>query len=51
MPTDEISILEVESVQLVASLLGIHHILIDHEGRSLCAVGDSLADLSVIQIS
>jgi hypothetical protein len=46
--TNEISILEVESVQLIASLLGIHHVFINDEGRSLCIVGDSLADLSMI---
>jgi hypothetical protein len=45
-PTDKISILEVEAVQLVARLLCIHHVFIDNECRALGIVGDSLADLT-----
>ena len=45
-PTDKIAILEVETVELVASRLGIHHVFIDDEGGALCVVGDSLADLA-----
>jgi hypothetical protein len=48
---NEISILEVEAVQLIASLFGVHHVLIDNECRSLRVVGDSLADLSVELVS
>ena len=51
MLTDEISILEIEAVQFIASQLCIHHVFIDDEGRSLCVVGDSLAHLSVIQVN
>ena len=46
--TNQITILEVEPIQLIASHLGIHHVLIDNERRSFCVVGDSLADLSVV---
>lgn len=38
--------MEVEAVQLIAGLLGIHYVLIDNECRSLCVVGDTLADLA-----
>ena len=49
--TNEISILEVEAVQLIASLFGVHHVLIDNERCSLCVIGDSLANLSVELVS
>ena len=45
-PTNEITILEVKAVQLVASLLSIHHVLVDYESRALGVVCDSLADLT-----
>lgn len=44
--TDEVAVLEVEAVQLVASRLGVHHVLIDNECGALCVVGDALADLA-----
>lgn len=43
---DEISVLEVESVKLVACLFGVYNILVDNEGGALCVVGDALADLT-----
>lgn len=43
---DEIAVLEVEAVQLVASTLRIHDILVDHESGALCVGGDALADLA-----
>lgn len=46
--TNEIPILEVESVQLVARLLCIHYVLIDHEGSAFGVICDSLADLAVV---
>ena len=49
--TNEISILEVEAVQLVASHLGIHYVLIDNECCAFRVVGDSLADLAVKRVS
>ena len=44
--TDKISILEVESVQLIARLLRIHHVLIDNECSALRIVRNALADLT-----
>ena len=44
--TDEVSVLEVEAVQLVASRLGIHYVFIDDEGRALAVVRDTLANLA-----
>ena len=46
--TDEISVLEVEAVELVASRLGVHHVFIDNEGGALGVVGDTLTDLAVL---
>lgn len=48
--TDEVSVLEVEAVQLVASRLCVHYIFIDDEGCALGVVGDSLADLAVLEL-
>lgn len=45
--TDEIPVLEVEAIQLVASLLGIHHILVNDKRRTLRIVCDALADLTI----
>jgi hypothetical protein len=47
--TDEVSVLEVEAVQLVASRLCVHYIFIDDEGCALGVVGDSLADLAMLE--
>ena len=44
--TNEIAVLEVESVQLIARLLRIHHVLIDNECCALGVVGNSLANLT-----
>lgn len=44
--TDEIAILKVEAVQLIAGLLGVHDIFEDDEGGALSGVGDALADLT-----
>jgi hypothetical protein len=46
--TDEIPVLEVEAVQLVASRLCVHHVFIDDEGGALGVVGDTLANLAVL---
>lgn len=45
--TDEIAVLEIEAVQLIARLLGVHHVLVHDEGCALGVVGGSLADLPV----
>ena len=44
--TDKVAALEVEAVQLVASLLGVHDIFVYDEGRALSVVGTTLPDLS-----
>lgn len=45
--TDKVTALEVEAVQLVASLFCIHYVVIDNEGSTLCVGSDALADLTV----
>jgi hypothetical protein len=45
--TNKVTALEVEAVQLVASLLCIHDVFIDDEGSSLGVAGNALADLTV----
>lgn len=49
--TNEIPILKVEAVQLVAGHLGIHYVLIDNECCAFRGVGNSLADLAVQRVS
>jgi hypothetical protein len=49
--TNEIAILKVEAVQLIARLLGIHHVLVDDIGGSFGLVGNSLADLTARKVS
>lgn len=45
--TDEVSILKVEAVQLVAGRLGISYVLIDNKRCAFGVVGNALADLAV----
>jgi hypothetical protein len=47
--TNEVSVLEVEAVELVASRLCVHYVFIDDEGGALGVVGDALANLAVLQ--
>src|SRR5689334_13798175 len=49
--TDQIAVLEVKAVELVAGLLGIHYVFIDNEGRALGVVGNALTDLSAMGVS
>ena len=49
--TDEVTVLEIEPVQLVASLLCIDHVLIDNECRALGGVRNTLADLTTLMVS
>lgn len=49
--TDEVAVLEVEAVELVAGLLGVHHVLIDDECSALGVVRNALADLATSQMS
>jgi len=44
--TDEVAVLKIEAVQLIAGLLGVHDIFEDDEGGTLGGVGDALADLT-----
>ena len=44
--TNEIAILKVEAVELVASLLRVHHIFIDYERSALGVAGNALTDLA-----
>ena len=45
--TDEVSVLEVEAVELVASRLSIHYVFIDDECSAFSVVGDALANLAI----
>jgi len=49
--TDEVAVLEVEAVELIAGLLGIHHVFIDDEGSALGVRGDALTDLATPGVS
>ena len=48
--TNEIAVLEIEPVQLVASLLRIDHILVDHKCSPFGVAGYPLADLTMLEI-
>jgi len=43
---NEISVLEVETIQLVTRLLCLHHIFVDDKCGALCVVVDALTDLA-----
>ena len=43
--TDKVAILEVEAVELVTGLFGVHYVVVDDKGRALGVVGDALPDL------
>lgn len=45
--TDQVSVLEIEAIELIACLLGVVHVLVDHECGTLRVVGDTLADLPI----
>lgn len=51
MRTDKISVLKIETVQLVAGLLCVHDIFVHDEGGAFGIVGDSLTDLAGIRVS
>lgn len=44
--TDEVSVLEVEAVELVAGRFCVHYVFINDKGGALAVVGDTLADLA-----
>ena len=43
--TDQVSVLEVESIELIACLLGVVYVFVYHKCRALGVVGDTLANL------
>lgn len=43
--TDQVSVLEIEAIELIACLLGVMYVLVDHKRRTLRVVRDTLADL------
>lgn len=49
--TNEVSVLKVEAVQLVASLLRVGYVFIDNEGGALGVVGDTLSNLAAQTVS
>lgn len=50
-PTDEISTLEIETVQLVTSLLSIHYIFIDNKSSAFGVSCNTLANLAASNVS
>ena len=44
--TDQVSALEVEAIELIACLLGVVYVFVDHKCRALGVVGDTLTNLS-----
>jgi hypothetical protein len=46
--TDKVTVLEVVTVQLVARLLRIHHVLIDDEGGALGVARNALSNLTIM---
>jgi hypothetical protein len=47
--TNQVSVLEVESIELIACLFGVVDVFVDNKSGSFGVVRDSLADLTVIQ--
>lgn len=45
--TDQVSVLEIESIELIACLFGVVHVVVDHECGALRVIGDTLADLAI----
>lgn len=44
--TDQVTVLEIETVEFIACLFGVVNVLINHECSSLGVVGDTLANLA-----
>jgi hypothetical protein len=44
--TDQVSALEVEAIELIACLLGVVYVLVDHKCCALGVVGNALTDLT-----
>jgi hypothetical protein len=45
--TNKVTVLEVVTIQLVARLLRVHHVLIDDEGGALGIAGNALPNLAI----
>ena len=43
---DEVAVLEVEAIELVAGGFGVHYIFVDDEGGAFCVACYALADLA-----
>jgi hypothetical protein len=44
--TDQVSALEIEAIELIACLLGVVYVLVDHECCAFGVVGNALTDLA-----
>lgn len=44
---NQVSVLEVESIELIACLFGVVNVLVDNECGSFGGIGDTLANLAV----
>jgi hypothetical protein len=49
--TNEVAVLEIEAIQLVASLLCVHDIFVHYKGCSLCSIDVPLPYLPTIVVS
>jgi len=49
--TNQVSVLEVEAIELIACLFGVMNVLVDNECGSLGVIRNTLADLSVSEIT
>jgi hypothetical protein len=45
--TDQVSVLEVETIEFIACLFGVVNVLVDNECGSFGGIGDTLANLAV----
>lgn len=45
--TDQVSVLEIEAIELIACLLGVVHVLVDHKCGTFRVVGNALPYLPV----
>jgi hypothetical protein len=48
--TNQVSVLEVEAIELIACLFGVVNVLVDNKCSSLGIIGDTLADLAASKI-
>jgi hypothetical protein len=48
--TDQVSVLEVETIELIACLFGVVDVLVDDKSSSFGVVGDALANLAASKV-